>query len=86
MLFENLIPQSYSGVVSIKQGGTVLHEAAYGFADVANQRLNRLDTKFVTASAGKVFTAVAILGLIEQGKLSLDSTLGELLDIDTGLL
>lgn len=82
MQFDSDIPENYSGIVSVKKGGAVVHEAAYGFADAANQRLNRLDTKFVTASAGKVFTATGILGLIEKGQLSLDSTLGELLDFD----
>jgi CubicO group peptidase (beta-lactamase class C family) len=82
MQFDPYIPRDFSGVIAIKQDGAALHEAAYGFADAANQRLNRLDTKFVTASAGKAFTATAILMLIEQGKLSLDSTLGELLDFE----
>lgn len=40
------------------------------------------DTKFATASAGKVFVAVAILKLIEEGRLSLHDTIGGLLDFD----
>lgn len=76
------IPDDFSGVISVKRGGDVLHEAAYGFADFPNRRPNRLDTKFVTASAGKAFTAVGILSLIEKGKLTLDSAIGELLDFD----
>ena len=72
----------FSGVISIKLHGDVVHESAYGYADIPNRRLNRLDTKFVTASAGKVFTAVGILQLIQSCKLSLDSTIGELLDFD----
>ena len=41
-----------------------------------------MDTKFASASAGKVFVAVGILQLIEQGKIKFDDTLGKLLDID----
>lgn len=82
MQIEACIPENYSGVISVKRDGAVLHEAAYGYADAANQRLNRPDTKFVTASAGKAFTAAGILGLIEKGLLSLDSTLGEHLDFN----
>ena len=79
----NLIcKEDYSGVISIKQGGNIVHECAYGYADLPNRRLNRIDTKFVTASAGKAFTAIGILQLIESGKLSLDDTIGELLDFD----
>ena len=82
MSFNLAVPDDFSGVISIKQGGEVLHERAYGFADLPNRRPNRLDTKFVTASAGKAFTAAGILTLIERGKLSLDSTLGALVDFD----
>lgn len=82
MPFDFQAPDGFSGVISIKRGGEALHEAAYGFADMPNRRPNRVDTKFVTASAGKAFTAAGILQLIEQGRLSLDSTLGALVDFD----
>ena len=52
-----------------------------GFADLPNEVPNSLDTKFASASAGKVFVAVGILQLIEQGKINFDDTLGVLLDI-----
>ena len=55
---------------------------AYGEADLANQRLNRLETKFPMASGSKVFIAVAILQLIEGKFISFDSTLGQLLPFD----
>lgn len=82
MSLEAPIPASYSGVISIKQHGKALLQGAYGFADMANERPNRLDTRFVTASAGKAFTAAGILRLIEQGKLRFESALGELLPLD----
>lgn len=48
-----------------------------------NKLPNRLETKFGTASAGKVFVATAILQLIEQNKLRFEDTIGQLLpDID----
>jgi len=46
------IPPDFSGVISIKQDGVALLESAYGYADIANGRSNRLDTHFVTSSAG----------------------------------
>ena len=79
---HDLIAKDFNGVVSIRHKGQVLVEEAYGYADLPNRRPNRLDTIFVTASAGKVFTATGILKLIEQDKLSLDSTIGDLLDFD----
>lgn len=53
-----------------------------GFADLPNEIPNTLETKFASASAGKVFVAVGILQLIEQGKLKFDDTLGKLLDTE----
>lgn len=82
MNLPDIFPPEYSGAVSIRQAGRVLHEQAYGYADLPNKRPNRLDTRFVTASAGKAFTAAGILRLIEQDKLSLDSKLGTLVDFD----
>jgi len=79
---HHLIPDDFNGVVSIKQQGKVLFEDAFGYADLPNKRPNRLDTIFVTASAGKVFTATGILKLIEQDRLGLESTIGDLLDFD----
>jgi CubicO group peptidase (beta-lactamase class C family) len=79
---HKLIPQDYSGIVSVRRGGDILVEEALGYADLPNKRPNRLDTIFVTASAGKAFTATGILRLIEQGKLSLDSEIGDLLKFD----
>ena len=77
-----LIPNDFNGIISIKHKGTVIIEDAFGYADLPNKRKNRLDTIFVTASAGKVFTATGILMLIEQGKLDLESKIGDLLDLD----
>lgn len=45
-----------------------------GLADVAAARPVTTDTAFPVASVSKTFTAALILGLVEDGKLSLDST------------
>ena len=62
----------------------ILYENVTGFADLANEVQNSLETKFASASAGKVFVAVAILQLIEQGKMQFEDTLGTLLDMNLG--
>ena len=62
---RNLVKQDFKGVISIEEHGKWVFKQAYGEADLANQRLNRLETKFPMASGSKVFIAVAILQLIE---------------------
>ncbi len=82
MNIKELIDTKFRGNVYIVQDNKVLCEKVTGFADLANEIPNSLDTKFASASAGKVFVAVGILQLIGEGKLKFDDTLGKLLDID----
>lgn len=65
----------YSLVV-IKDG-KVLHQAGYGFADRAHAVPVTPDTVFGLASVTKTFTALALLSLVESGKLSLDDPLSK---------
>ncbi len=82
MEFEEMVEKDYSGCISVVKNGTVIFEKNYGYADLSNKIPNKLNTKFATASAGKVFVAVAILQLIESGKLRFDDNIGNLLDFD----
>lgn len=82
MEFEEIIEKDFRGCISVVKNGTVIFEKSYGYADLYNKIHNKLNTKFATASAGKVFIAVAILQLIESGKLRFDDNLGNLLDFD----
>ena len=82
MDIKEIIDSNFRGNIYVVQDGKVIIENVSGFADLANEIPNTMETKFASASAGKVFVAVAILQLIEQGKLNFDDTLGKLLDID----
>jgi len=79
---EALIPANFNGVVSVSKNGESLFKKAYGYADLPNKRPNRTDTIFEVASGSKAFVATGIMKLIEEGKLSLDSAIGGLLDFD----
>ncbi len=79
---EIVFDDSFRGNRYIVQNGKVLVEKAAGFADLPNEIPNTTDTRFASASAGKVFVATGILQLIEQGKIEFENTLGELLYIE----
>lgn len=79
---RNLVDDNFKGVISIEEHGKWVFKQAYGEADLANQRLNRLETKFPMASGSKIFIAVAILQLIEGKFIKFESSIGQLLPMD----
>jgi len=64
--------EKFSGAVLIAKDGDPVLESAYGFANRNYDVPNRPDTKFNLGSMNKMFTAVAVLQLVEQGKISVD--------------
>ena len=64
---------SFSGTVLVQKGGRTLYHESFGLADRAFNVPVTNDTKFKAASITKVFTAVLILQLVEQGKLDLQA-------------
>ncbi len=69
----------FSGVILIARDGMVVASRAFGLADRELEIPNQPDTRFNLGSINKSFTAVAILQLVEQGLLSLDATIGEVM-------
>jgi CubicO group peptidase (beta-lactamase class C family) len=69
----------FSGVVRVDRAGETEVLAAYGLADRAHGVPNRVDTQFATASGTKGLTALAVMALVEQGALALDTTARSLL-------
>jgi len=67
----------FSGVVLVSKGNGVVYQEAFGLADRALKVPNTVQSKFHIASLSKPITAVAILRLVEQGKLSLDDHLSK---------
>lgn len=63
---------AFSGAILIAHQGNVVLDQASGMADSAMQIKNTPETQFCIGSMNKMFTAVAILQLLEQGKLALD--------------
>lgn len=69
----------FSGVVLVARNGHVLFKKAYGKRDAEDDDPNTVDTRFNLASAGKMFTSVAVWQQIAAGKLSLDTHVGDVL-------
>lgn len=79
---DNLITKlteadAFSGAILVTKNGKPVYRRASGLANRTWNIKNRIDTKFNIASIGKMFTAVAIAQLAEQGKLSFDDPLGK---------
>lgn len=62
------------------RGETVFHQA-YGFLDPESRsRPTRLETRFDLASLTKLFTSTVFMRLVEEGKVSLETPVGEVVE------
>ena len=81
-IIEEFRQHSFSGAVLVTdENDNIVWNGAFGYSNRADQIPNQADTRFGIASGCKLFTAIAVCQLIEQGKLSLDSKLSDCLDI-----
>ena len=71
----------FSGTVMLARNGKPIYQAAVGEANKDFGVPNAIDTKFNLGSMNKMFTAVAIMQLVEAGKVSLTDTLGKFLPV-----
>ena len=72
---------SYSGTALIKKGNETLLSYTGGYAHKGFAILNNIDTLFDTASVTKVFTAVAILKLVEKRVLHLTDRITDIIEL-----
>lgn len=70
----------FSGAVLVAHGDDVVLEEACGEASRRYHVGNTVETRFNLASMNKMFTAVAVMQLIEQGRVSLDDPLSRYAD------
>ena len=79
---ESFIQEAkFNGVVEIRRGDASLFAGAYGLASPRWGIPNSLDMRFDLASISKLFTSVAVLQLVDQGKLDLDVSIHEYSDL-----
>lgn len=60
------------GAVAVVRDGKLVYARGFGYADVENKTPVQPDALFRIASVSKPLTGVAIMKLVEEGKLSLD--------------
>ncbi len=76
MNIEGLVNNDFRGCILVSENDEVIFQKSYGYADLPNKIPNEIDTKFATASAGKVFVSVGIFQLIEKGLLKFTDNIG----------
>jgi CubicO group peptidase (beta-lactamase class C family) len=76
----------FSGVVRVDRGDETQMVKAYGFANRACRMPNAPDTQFAIASGTKGLTALTIMSLIDEGRLSPNTTARSVLGNDLPLI
>ena len=77
---------SFTGILTVDVGDERRFERADGYAHRALRVPNTVQTRFAIASGSKTFTALAVLRLIEEGVLSLDTRVRGVLGADLPLI
>ena len=75
LLAARLAAVAPGGVVLIAKKGTIAYEKAFGLANVKTATPMQPDMAFRIGSITKQFTAIAILQLVEAGKISLQDSI-----------
>lgn len=71
--------KGFNGTVLVARHGAVLHHRGYGLADRAFAVPCAGDTRYRIASITKLFTAVMVMQLVDEGRLGLDATVRDVL-------
>jgi len=70
--------RNFNGGVLVAKGGSILYEQYQGFEDLPGRsRPLSATSSLHIASSTKPFTAIAILSLVDKGKLSLEDTINQ---------
>lgn len=81
LYLNDAIRNSYiPGVVAqVTNGNGVIYHSAFGLMDVANSKAMTRDAIFRIASMTKPVTSLAVMMLVEEGKVNLDDPIGDYL-------
>ena len=74
---EKLIKRGFNGGILVAKDGNIIYEKYVGKSDLRKEMVMNDSTSLHIASVGKTFTAVAILRMAQDNKLSLNDTLSK---------
>ena len=74
-----LLPADFTGSLAVRKNGQLLYQACRGYANRSEFIPKSLHTRYQLATVSKVFTAVVILQLVEEGRLRVEDRLLALL-------
>ena len=67
----------FMGSVAIQENDQIVFEKSYGFADIKGKKRANSKTKYKIGSITKTFTAVVVMQLVEEKKLTLETKLSD---------
>ncbi len=70
LLVDHKLP---GAAVAVTRGGKLVYSRGFGYADAETRRLMKPDALFRVASISKPITAVAVMLLVDRGKVKLDA-------------
>lgn len=74
---SNLVNRGFNGSILVAQNDTIIYEKYVGTVHLGKKDSINETTSIQLASTGKTITAVAILQMVQDGKISLEDTLGK---------
>ncbi len=65
----------FTGSILISQNDEIIYRKSFGYADIDNHKKNKKNSIFSIASVTKPLTAVGVMKLVEEGKLTLETSI-----------
>jgi CubicO group peptidase (beta-lactamase class C family) len=76
---KRVADDQFSGAALIAKAGKPVFQRAYGYANIEKKIPNKLDTKFIYGSMAKMFTGVAVIQLVQAGKIQVEDPISKYL-------
>ncbi len=66
---------NFNGIVIVAENQTIIYQNTKGYSDISKQKSITAATNFSLASLSKIFTAIAVMQLQQNGKIDLNDAL-----------